>query len=133
MRHTWTARCLGLAAGYYIAGRLALLMAIPPGYATAVWPAAGLALIGILALGWRAVPAVVLGSFFVNVETGFDPSSTPALIKSVAIALAIAIGAGVQAVVGAEMVRRIVGYPNPFDEERDVVRWCSSADPLPAR
>jgi hypothetical protein len=34
---------LGVAAVYFIAGRAALLLAIPPGYATAIWPAAGLA------------------------------------------------------------------------------------------
>ena len=36
----WALQVLGLAAAYYICGWLALRLAIPPGYATAVWPAA---------------------------------------------------------------------------------------------
>jgi hypothetical protein len=32
-----------LAAGYVIGGKLGLLLAVPPGYATAIFPPAGLA------------------------------------------------------------------------------------------
>lgn len=62
---------LVLAIGYYLTGRLALLMAIPPGYATAVWPAAGIALAGLLRFGYRAWPGIVLGSFCINFPTAF--------------------------------------------------------------
>ena len=41
------------ALGYFLAGRLALLLAIPPGYATAIWPSAGIALVVILLHGYR--------------------------------------------------------------------------------
>lgn len=118
-----------LAAGYYVAGRLSLLMAIPPGYATPVWPAAGLALVGLLALGWRAFPAVVVGSFFVNLETGFDPSTADAACRSGLIVIAIALGAGAQAAIGAEGIRRVVGYPHPFDEQWDIVRFLLIGGP----
>ncbi|HET6492314.1 MAG TPA: hypothetical protein VFG44_05000, partial [Burkholderiales bacterium] len=37
-----------LAAAYFITARLALLFAIPPGYATAVWPPSGIALAAML-------------------------------------------------------------------------------------
>lgn len=37
---------------------------------------------------------------------------------------------GQQAVVGAELVRRFVGYPNPFDAERDVVRLLLLGGPV---
>lgn len=121
LAESWRARVLLLALGYYVAGRLALLMAIPPGYATAVWPAAGLALVGVLALGWRSFPAVVLGSFLVNFETSLEGQSNAEVLNSALLTFVIALGAGIQALVGAEAVRRFVGYPNAFDEERDVV------------
>lgn len=35
----WLATVLGVAAAYWVAGRLALLLPIPPGYASPVWPA----------------------------------------------------------------------------------------------
>src|SRR5262249_25646339 len=56
----------GIAAAYWATGRLALLLAIPPGYATAIWPPAGLAFAAILLCGARVWPGIVLGSFLAN-------------------------------------------------------------------
>src|SRR5438094_2153413 len=97
---------IGLALVYYVSGRLALLLAIPPVYATAVWPAAGIALAGVLVWGNGVWPGVLLGSFFVNIGTSFDPT---AIWKSIAVAAGIGAGATLQAVAGAFLVRRYVG------------------------
>jgi hypothetical protein len=35
-----------LAVAYYVSGKLGLLLALPPGYATAVFPPSGIALAG---------------------------------------------------------------------------------------
>ena len=80
---------MGLAAAYAVAGRVALLLAIPPGYATAIWPAAGIALAGALLWGNRVWPGIVLGSFLVNVWTGWSPSSAASLGKALALPLGI--------------------------------------------
>ncbi|MCB1828896.1 MAG: hypothetical protein KDI35_01735, partial [Gammaproteobacteria bacterium] len=45
-----------LALLYFVSGHLSLLLAIPPGYATAVWPGAGIALAGLLLYGRRYLP-----------------------------------------------------------------------------
>lgn len=103
---------IGLLTGtYLLAGKLALLLAIPPGFATAVWPAAGIALAACLAWGNRVWPGVFLGSLLVNVTTGFDPSSTAALLHSLTPPTIIAAGASLQALCGAFLVRRFVGFP----------------------
>ncbi len=57
---------LTLAAAYAVAAWLGLWLAIPPGYATAIWPASGLALAGVLMGGARVAPGIWLGSFVVN-------------------------------------------------------------------
>ena len=44
---------MALAAVYAVAGNFGLLFAIPPGYATAIWPSSGIALAGILLGGYR--------------------------------------------------------------------------------
>jgi integral membrane sensor domain MASE1 len=121
---------LALAAGYCVVGRLALLMAIPPGYATAVWPAAGLALAALLLLGDRMWPGVMLGSFFVNVWTSLDLSSAASVLKSVGLATSVGAGAALQAVVGARLVRRFVGHPNLLDREQDVIRFLVLGGPV---
>ncbi len=100
-----------LASGYFVAGKLALLLAIPPGYATAVWPAAGLALAACLVWGSRVWPGIFLGSLLVNVGTSFDGSSVAALFDSLTLPSAIAAGACLQAVCGGILIRRLVGFP----------------------
>jgi signal transduction histidine kinase len=92
-----------LAAGYYLTGRLGLLLAIPPGYASAVWPPSGVALAGVLLGGWRVAPGLWLGSFLLNVGTGYSPG-TPLL--SYLVPAVIALGATLQAVFGAWLIRR---------------------------
>ena len=119
-----------LAAAYFIAGRLALLLAIPPGYATAVWPPAGIALAGLLIVGRRAWPGVLLGSFLVNVWTGFDPTSPLTTVVSVAVPASLGLGAALQAVVGASLVRRVVGTPVTLVHAGDVIRFLSVAGPI---
>ena len=57
-----------VAAAYYVGGKAGLLLAIPPGYATAVWPPSGLALVAVLLHGYRVWPGVLLGSMLLNVE-----------------------------------------------------------------
>ncbi len=120
----WPLQALLAASIYWMAGRLAQLMAIPPGYATAVWPAAGFALICVLFWGRRVVPGVALGSFLVNIGTGFDGSSSAAAARSVLVASCIALGAGAQAALGAGLIRRYVGFPTPLETERDIARFA---------
>ena len=93
-------------------GKLSLLMAIPPRYATAFWPAAGFAAAAVLLYGNRVSPCVMLGSFLVNVATQFDADSLSNLIISLALPLAISAGATLQAIVAAVLVHRFVGFPN---------------------
>ncbi|MGH8729741.1 MAG: MASE1 domain-containing protein, partial [Burkholderiales bacterium] len=55
-----------LAAVYFATAKLSLLLAIPPGYATAVWPPSGIALAATLLLGYRIWPGIWLGAVLVN-------------------------------------------------------------------
>jgi signal transduction histidine kinase len=98
-----------VAAGYYASGRLGLLLALPPGYATAVWPPSGLALAAVVLGGVRMVPGVWLGSFLLNVGTGFSGQS---LGTSLGVPFAIAFGAAAQATLGAWLIRRRGARPN---------------------
>ena len=107
---SWLIHSLLLAAAYYVVGRVALLLAIPPGYATAVWPAAGVALAGLLAFGSRAWPGVLLASFCINLPTSLG-SQAGLSWQPAMLALTLGAGASLQALAGAWLVRRVVGYP----------------------
>jgi diguanylate cyclase (GGDEF)-like protein/PAS domain S-box-containing protein len=108
---SWLVRSLLLATAYYVVGRVALLLAIPPGYATAVWPAAGVALAGLLAFGARAWPGVLLASFFINLPTALANGEAGLSWQPAMLALTLGAGASLQALAGAWLVRRVVGYP----------------------
>jgi PAS domain S-box-containing protein len=123
------ARMLGLAAAYYIAGRLGLLLAVPPGYATPVWPPAGLALAGLLLFGYRVWPGVFLGSFLVNLTGVGGPIHADALLRSGAVAGWIAAGATLEACLGAVLIRWLVGFPTALDEARDVALFLVLGGP----
>ena len=109
-----------LALTYFAIGKLALLLAIPPGYATAIWPSAGVALSVILLKGYRLWPGVLLGSFLVNVD-GMPSSSS--LLTSLFVPMVIAAGAALQAVLGAWLIRRYIGSRICLDSISEVFKF----------
>ena len=123
-------RIFVLAAAYFVTGRLGLLAAIPPGYATVVWPPSGIALAALLLYGPNLWPGVLLGSFAVNVATSFDPSGGSAALRSVLIPLMIAGGAALQALLGSLLVRRHVGSPLELLREQEVMKFFLLGGPL---
>ncbi|MGA2735051.1 MAG: CHASE domain-containing protein [Syntrophobacteraceae bacterium] len=120
---------LGIAAAYFALARLCLLLAIPPGYASAIWPAAGLALAAALLWGYRVWVGVWLGSFAANLWTVLNAGSA---ILSVSTVLAAVIGsaAALQAVFGAYLIFRFVGCPLNLYRLQDVVRFLLLGGPL---
>lgn len=96
-----------LALSYFIAGYVGISLAVPPGYATIIWPASGVALCALLARGAWLWPGIWLGSFTLNVLTGFDSSADfDHSWRVFAIAAAIGIGASIQAIAGFLMAKR---------------------------
>src|SRR5260370_30455271 len=79
---------------YIISGKLGLSLAFVNASTTAIWPPTGIALSAILLFGYRVVPAIFFGAFFVNFTT------TGTFITS----LGIALGNTLEAVVGAYLV-----------------------------
>ncbi|MET0660831.1 MAG: ATP-binding protein [Steroidobacteraceae bacterium] len=122
-------RILSLAAVYLITAKLGLLLAIAPGYATAVWPPSGIAL-GALLLWPELWPGVWLGSFCTNLSIAFDPLANESMARSIGLAAAIGAGAVLQAQAGRLLVRRFVGTPVHLTNEREVFRFLFLAGPL---
>ena len=86
---------LGLAAVYALAARLGFAFDPVSGFATVVWPPAGIALAAILLLGNRVAPGVFLGALVANLLAG----------APVAAALGIGIGNMAEALLGAAILR----------------------------
>ncbi len=106
-----------LAAAYFSAAKLSLLTAIPPGYATALWPSSGIALAALLLFGPRMWPGIWLGAALVNVTVQ----------SSFVAAFIIATGNTLEALAAAMLVRRQLGLPSEFMRGRDVSTFIGIA------
>ncbi|BCK86628.1 hypothetical protein MIZ01_0392 [Sideroxyarcus emersonii] len=107
---------------YVTSGKAALMLALPPGYAAAIFPPAGIALAATFIIGNSALPSIFLGSFLLNVWVAYSASHTITAI-SLIVALVIAVASLLQAALGGWLLRRAIGYPAAFDRTRDVFKF----------
>jgi diguanylate cyclase (GGDEF)-like protein len=115
MPHFWQIGLLAVV--YFVAAKLSLQFAIPPGYATAVWPPSGIALAATLLLGSRLWPGVWLGAALVNYSVNASPI----------LAALLGTGNALEALAGAALIRRYMGVPRRFEHCRDVVIFVAIA------
>lgn len=123
----YLSRVLLLTAVYYIMGRLGLLLAVPPGYATLIWPPSGIALAALIVYGARLWPGIFLGSLIVNLEISGALSFVG---KETLVATGIAIGSTVQTLLARYLVREALGIPIVLQGWKDVFRLLALAGPV---
>ncbi len=102
-----------LAVLYFFAGKLGLSLALVNPSATAVWPAAGIALAAFLIFGEYVWPGILLGAFLVNIFTSGSPLPS----------FTIAIGNTLEGMVGAYLVSRFAHGIHAFDRAQDVLKF----------
>lgn len=95
---------------YFATAKFGLNIDAVSGFATLVWPPTGIALAGILILGYRYWPGISLAAFFVNFTTGAPWW----------VAAGIALGNTLEPVLGAYWLKRVVGFENPLERLKDV-------------
>lgn len=118
------------AIGYYLLGQLGLLLAIPPGFASIVWPAAGLALIASLRWGVAALFGIIVGSLSINVPITLDSLAQPSLGWSTLSApLFIAFGSALQAYIAAQLCRASLSLPIKLNHDKDIAIFMLLAGP----
>ena len=108
-------RIVLLAAIYFAAAKASLLLAIPPGYATPVWPPSGIALAALLLFGSRIWPGIWLGAALTN----FTIQGSPLL------ALLIGTGNTLEAVVAAAFIRGYVSSRGEFETVEAVAMFVA--------
>ncbi|HEX4911589.1 MAG TPA: ATP-binding protein [Permianibacter sp.] len=113
----------GIAVAYAVLGRLSLLLAIPPGFATAVFPPAGLALFCLIRFGPTALPGIWLGSVLMNLSTTWLAQGWPSPIAWLMTAM-IGCGAAGQAYAGYWLMRRHTDLPLAWHDEHVLMRFA---------
>lgn len=118
-----------LALIYALTGWLALMIAVPPGYAAPLFPPAGIALAAMLVYGHRSLPGIFLGSLAVQMlaamQSGFGGTVWPMLLLS-------ASGATAQAWVGYLLALRLIGRDNPLDSQESIIPFMLVVAPVGA-
>ena len=94
---------------YFGAAKFGLSLAFVDKQVSAVWPPTGIALVVVLLLGPRMWPGIMLGAFAINATTG-----TPLT------AAVLALGNTLEAVVGAFLLQRFVGFKPSLERLKDV-------------
>lgn len=109
-----------LPLAYVVTGRLGLLLAVPPGYATAVFIPAGIAVGAMLIAGAATLPGTFVGSLLLNLWTGYAITGQLSAADTAA-AVVIALASALQAALGGSLLRRVIGYPAALDNPRDLL------------
>jgi two-component system, sensor histidine kinase len=116
--------------GYYLFGQLGLLLAVPPGFSSAVWPAAGFALACMLVYKPMAVTlGVGIASFILNftlTSNNFIDISYISVIPSIGIA----IGAMLQTQVAYWLFKRFIGQAGLLNTPRMALNFVIYVAPI---
>lgn len=129
MRSNYLARVALLAALYVLTGKLGLLLAVPPGYATIIWPASGIA-VGMLIMNARLWPGVLIGSFLLNSYNSGVFADTDWYSTKTLAAVLIACGSTLQALTGRALIARVIGLPLELRSGRQLTWLLGIAGPL---
>ena len=116
------AEVIGVAAVYYVAARLGLLLAFHQTNASPVWAPSGIAFAAVLWFGYRIWPGILLGAFLAN-ATVFAANHAAGGGAIAAMSAGIGIGNTVESLLGALLLRRFVSAGYPLDRGEDVVKF----------
>lgn len=97
-----------LTLAYIGSGKLGLMLALPPGYASPIFPPAGIAVAAAFIGGIRTLPWTFLGSLLLNVWVAYTGNQQVAPI-GLAVASIIAIASMLQAAIGGGLLRWLIG------------------------
>jgi signal transduction histidine kinase/ActR/RegA family two-component response regulator len=123
----WSGWCgPAILLAYWVTGALGLLLALFPGYASAVFPPAGVAVACVLVYRYRVLPWVFTGATLLNLGWIWQEQGTVSVHQALA-AVCIGVASTLQAAVGGTWLRRQIGYPTALDQLRDLMGLCLSA------
>ncbi len=100
-----------IALAYAVSGYIGLQLAIPPGFATILWPASGIALAAVLIYGYSVAGGIFLGSVSVNIWVTSQSGIPDPQLHHFLPAIGIASGAMIQAIAGAWLINKVIKTP----------------------
>jgi diguanylate cyclase (GGDEF)-like protein/PAS domain S-box-containing protein len=126
----WTIRILGCALAIFLAAKLSQHLTIAPSNASPVWPGAGIALAVTILYGRRALIGIFLGALVFEFQLFTLTASELAIGTKLMLASGLAIGASLQALVGAELIKRMIGPLPRLVRDSDILYFQLLGGPL---
>lgn len=111
-----------IAFACYVTSYIALSKALPPGYSTPLWPAAGISIAAALLYGYAAAPGIWLGSWALNFfhdEFWNNPAHLELILFQ--MSCLVAAGSTTQAYFARFLTKKICGLPVQLDHQRCVL------------
>jgi PAS domain S-box-containing protein len=113
----WAVIVLATLLAYVLTGLAGAKLGSGPGYASPMYPAAGIALACVIAYGSRVLPSIALGAFVVGSWVAAKQGFTQYALLMPA---AVAVGATLQAWLGAFLVKRFLPTPLTLSASREI-------------
>ncbi|UTF61803.1 ATP-binding protein [Gilvimarinus sp. DA14] len=118
-----------LALAYWSVGLLALTLAIPPGFASAIFPPVGMAIGAVMLFGARLLPGVFLGSVLLNLTVGWQ-NAGKLTASGVVLAAGIALSTAAAVLLAKKLSSLILQGRQAFTREADIVSLLIVTGPV---
>ena len=114
---------------FYIAGRLTMSLSLPPSYATAIWPPAGIGLAAVLLWGDRVLPGIFIAELLIHYEV-YDMSALLESPPELLVFFLNPFNSVIRSWLGCVLVKKFAGYPNPLISARLIILFFLLAGPV---
>jgi diguanylate cyclase (GGDEF)-like protein/PAS domain S-box-containing protein len=118
------------AAAYFVGGYAGILLAVEPSNASPVWPAAGIALAGMLLNDSKVLPGIFVGALAVQSLSFFSAADFSALLHSLLLGVISSLGSCLQALLAVALIKHYVGKHDPLIEDKKIVRFLLIGGPV---
>jgi len=118
----WFIQTVSIATAILLVSWLAGSLYISPGHPAAIWTSAGIALAGMLVFGFRIWPGIFLTTLMVGVSTLSNIGGVHSLATIWLVSTIVALSTVLQALVGAKLLRRFIGFPHRSDRMADILK-----------
>lgn len=113
-----------LAVTYVASGKLGLMLALPPGYASPVFPPAGIAIAAAFIGGRKTLPWIFLGALVLNIWVAYTGAHRIGLLD-IEAAVTIAVASMLQAALAGWGLRQIIGHADTPSNLREILLFLS--------
>ncbi len=115
--------------GYFIFAKLGLYFALPPGFASPIWPAAGVALAIYLIWGWSSLIGTFLASFLANFGVN-NPDAFDLASSSFWLPIMFASATCIQLVVTKLLLHQFCSIPTALDSGPKIITFLLFIGPV---